>query len=83
MTGNIETEEAIASPCINICKMDIVSALCQGCFRTRGEIAAWRQASNDERLQILAAVEKRRSAHDPYGSAAGGGLDELRGECER
>lgn len=73
----------IASPCINICKMDETSGLCQGCFRTRSEIASWRGASSDERLRILVAVERRRSEYDPCGSAAGGSQDQLRGECER
>lgn len=73
----------IPSPCINICKLDEKSGLCQGCFRTRNEIASWRGASNDGRLRILAAVERRRSDYDPFGSAAGGSQDQLRGECER
>ena len=29
------------SPCISVCRMDAVSGLCEGCFRTLDEIAAW------------------------------------------
>ncbi|HPT50367.1 MAG TPA: DUF1289 domain-containing protein [Accumulibacter sp.] len=72
--------EAVASPCINICRMDAHSGLCGGCFRTLAEIAAWSGATNDRRLRILQAVERRRADHDPLGGALGG---ELRGDCER
>ena len=72
--------QAVASPCINVCRMDDDTGLCLGCFRTIDEIAVWSNASNDQRLTILLAVERRRSEHDPAGCGAGG---EFRGECER
>jgi len=31
----------VASPCVNICKIDAVSGLCFGCRRTIAEIARW------------------------------------------
>ena len=31
----------VASPCINVCRMDARSGLCDGCYRTIDEIAAW------------------------------------------
>ena len=61
---------AVASPCINICQMDATSGLCQGCFRTLDEITAWAGASDEARLAVLAEVEQRRVAHDPWGDAA-------------
>jgi predicted Fe-S protein YdhL (DUF1289 family) len=69
----------IASPCINICRMDGDTGLCLGCFRTIEEIARWSGASHDQRLQVLVAVERRRVEHDPLGGASGG---DLRGNCE-
>lgn len=65
-----------ASPCIQICRMDEATGLCQGCFRTLSEIAVWSRCGAAERLEILARVEKRRAEVDPWGDA-------LRGECER
>lgn len=56
----------IASPCINICKMDAQSGLCAGCFRTIDEIAIWSQADDARRVGILAAVARRRLEHDPW-----------------
>ena len=31
----------VASPCINVCKMDAPGGLCVGCFRTIDEITVW------------------------------------------
>ena len=72
--------QAVASPCINVCRMDDDTAFCRGCFRTIEEIVDWSAASNDRRLSILVAVERRRVEHDPAGCASGG---EFRGDCER
>ena len=66
----------VASPCINVCRMDADFALCLGCFRSLDEIAEWGMAGDQRKLEILAAVDKRRAAHDPGGS-------EFRGDCER
>ncbi len=50
----------IKSPCINVCKMDATSGLCQGCSRTLDEIAAWSRLDDAARTTILAAVAARR-----------------------
>lgn len=50
------------SPCINVCTLDAMSGLCQGCLRTIDEISIWSQASNAEKLSILSAVSRRREA---------------------
>ena len=72
--------QVVASPCINVCRMDDATGLCLGCFRTIEEIALWSQAPSAQRLRVLLAVERRRVEHDPQGCAAGG---EFRGDCER
>ena len=55
----------IASPCINVCKMDERTGLCSGCLRTIDEIARWSSIDDSRRLGILAAVAKRRQEPDP------------------
>lgn len=50
----------IASPCINLCKMDPACGLCAGCFRTLEEITVWSGADDTRRMQILTAVAGRR-----------------------
>ena len=50
----------IASPCINVCKMDAQTGLCTGCLRTIDEITAWSQLDDSRRSNVLAAVAGRR-----------------------
>lgn len=50
----------LASPCINLCKMDAQSGLCQGCHRTIDEITCWSRSDDAGRALILAAVARRR-----------------------
>ncbi|MEF8768743.1 MAG: DUF1289 domain-containing protein [Candidatus Accumulibacter phosphatis] len=72
--------QTLASPCINVCRMDEQTGCCLGCFRTIEEIAVWSRASDDQRLRILLAVEHRRFEHDPEGCASGG---DFRADCDR
>ena len=55
-----EDEAPIASPCTKICVMDPGSGCCIGCLRTLDEIARWSEMTNDERREVLAAIESRR-----------------------
>ena len=52
----------VASPCINVCKMDEPSGFCEGCFRTIDEIACWSGATREEKLAVLAKLEPRKRA---------------------
>ena len=51
--------ENIESPCVNICALDVTRTYCVGCFRTRNEIARWRDASDEEKRRIKEAATKR------------------------
>ena len=53
---------AVASPCINLCRMSPQTGLCEGCSRSLDEITRWSRADEDERLRILKRVGERRSA---------------------
>ena len=55
----------ITSPCINICKMDARSGLCQGCLRTIDEITAWSRLDDAGQQHILAKVARRRHEQAP------------------
>ena len=54
--------EEIVSPCISVCKLDAGSGLCNGCWRTRAEIAGWRSMDNDARREVLERLHERRLA---------------------
>ena len=53
---------SIASPCINVCRMDAESGLCVGCLRSLDEIAAWSGYDDAAKVRILDAVARRRAA---------------------
>jgi uncharacterized protein len=49
----------ISTPCIKVCLIDDATGLCEGCGRTREEIATWGRKSESERLAIMLALEER------------------------
>lgn len=63
--------DALASPCISICRMDpgrgsaaerAAGGLCVGCLRTIDEIVEWGMASDRRKREVLEAIASRRSA---------------------
>jgi predicted Fe-S protein YdhL (DUF1289 family) len=51
---------AIASPCVNICRMDAATGWCEGCLRTIDEIAAWGALDDEARRGVMRALGERR-----------------------
>lgn len=49
----------VSSPCIRVCILDSVTGLCEGCGRTREEIARWYRMTEEERRQIMAGLAER------------------------
>jgi predicted Fe-S protein YdhL (DUF1289 family) len=61
----------ISTPCIRVCLIDPETGLCEGCGRTREEVAHWLRFSEHERLRIMAGLEERmRKAFMPAGDGA-------------
>jgi len=52
-------EPAPLSPCIGVCAMNSQTGLCDGCYRTLAEIAAWRSYTAEEKRAVLAQLEER------------------------
>ena len=55
------TTEEVASPCINVCRMNPDTGLCEGCLRTLDEIAAWSGLSPEEKRSVLERLPARRT----------------------
>jgi uncharacterized protein len=51
-------EVPVASPCVDICRLD-AQGLCVGCRRTLEEIAEWSRASEARRREILRNLAER------------------------
>ena len=49
----------LTSPCISVCRMGATTGLCEGCFRTRDEIAAWGGAGEAAKRATWARIQQR------------------------
>jgi len=41
--------DTTCSPCINVCRMNSETGLCEGCARTLDEISAWPAAGDEQK----------------------------------
>lgn len=55
----------VASPCINVCRMDPRTGWCEGCGRTIDEIASWSALSDGDKRTVLVRIAERRRYHAP------------------
>ncbi|MFO1291673.1 MAG: DUF1289 domain-containing protein [Rubrivivax sp.] len=55
MSGN-----PVASPCIDVCRIDAASGWCAGCLRTLDEIAAWAALDDAARRALWLELGRRR-----------------------
>ena len=53
---------AISTPCIRVCILDPETGLCEGCGRTRDEIARWYELTEEQRLAIMGGLDERMLA---------------------
>ena len=58
----LQTGADIPSPCISICRMSASSGLCEGCFRTRDEIAGWSRSGDDGKRGLWKIIQQRMAA---------------------
>jgi uncharacterized protein len=54
---------SIPSPCINVCRMNAASGLCEGCLRTLDEIVRWSVMDDEEKRTVWARLDERRESH--------------------
>jgi predicted Fe-S protein YdhL (DUF1289 family) len=57
----METPFEVGSPCVGVCRIG-PGGLCEGCLRTRDEIAAWPGLGRERRLALLDELGRRRQA---------------------
>ena len=52
-------DEPVPSPCISVCTMNADTELCNGCYRTLDEIAAWSRMGDDEKRALWRVLVER------------------------
>jgi uncharacterized protein len=55
----VEGAARVPSPCISVCRMDAVSGLCEGCFRSLDEIAGWSMMNDEEKRAVWQELVQR------------------------
>lgn len=50
----------VASPCINVCRIDPGTGFCAGCARTLDEIAGWSTLDDAGKRRVWQALPARR-----------------------
>lgn len=55
---------AVASPCVNVCRLDHRGGYCRGCLRTAEEIRRWRKLTDHQCNRILYDLKRRRARLD-------------------
>ena len=49
----------VPSPCLSVCRMDPSTDVCEGCFRTLDEIAAWGRMGDADKRAVWGLIERR------------------------
>lgn len=50
----------VPSPCLSVCRMDRSRAVCEGCWRSIDEIAAWSRMADADKLVVWERIESRQ-----------------------
>ena len=58
----LKQELEVASPCIDVCRIDAKSGYCEGCQRSLEEIASWSAYGPAEKRAVLALLPARKAA---------------------
>ena len=54
-----QTIAPVPSPCINVCRMNRATGLCEGCLRTIDEIASWSSFDDAAKRAVWDEIDKR------------------------
>jgi predicted Fe-S protein YdhL (DUF1289 family) len=55
-----KSQQPSGSPCTNVCRLDQSTGLCEGCFRDRAEIKAWKTMDDAGKLALFPALIERK-----------------------
>lgn len=58
----LKQEPEVASPCVDVCRMEAARGYCEGCQRSLDEIASWSEYSAAQKHAVLALLPARKQA---------------------
>lgn len=59
-TAKPKPGQTVPSPCVGVCRLSEDSGLCEGCWRTRDELRAWKASDDESKLAVWRLVEQRQ-----------------------
>jgi hypothetical protein len=54
--------QPVGSPCTDVCRLDKITGHCEGCFRSREEIKAWKTMADTDKLALFDTLLARKAA---------------------
>ncbi len=60
MAARDDTDEHPPSPCTKVCRIDVSTGFCLGCWRTGEEIGTWPSLNAQEKRDLLRRLSARR-----------------------
>jgi uncharacterized protein len=54
--------QPVGSPCTDVCRLDKITGHCEGCFRSREEIKAWKTMPDADKLGLFDTLLARKAA---------------------
>ena len=54
--------QPVGSPCTDVCRLDKTTGYCEGCFRSREEIKAWKTLPDADKLGLFPTLLARKAA---------------------
>ncbi|MEA3091256.1 MAG: uncharacterized protein QOJ04_2598 [Caballeronia sp.] len=54
--------QPVGSPCTDVCRLDKITGHCEGCFRSREEIKAWKTMADTDKLALFDTLLSRKAA---------------------
>ena len=55
----------LRSPCVSVCRIDVASGYCEGCYRTIEEISDWGMMTDDRKRDVWRELRLRRARLNP------------------
>ena len=57
--GHDDAPAPVRSPCVSICRIEVSTGFCEGCFRTIDEIADWSTMTDQRRRAVWTELRAR------------------------
>ena len=61
---SLGSDGGVSSPCVNVCRMNAATGLCEGCLRSIGEIASWSQMDAQDKRAVWQRIALRRAEQE-------------------